>query len=444
MQKHRDIKISLVVALGLAVLLCVLLVSRLGTIQLRRVAGQPEPFITGKPLTGWMADWHDTEKGERARTVVHQWATNSLPLLLDWLNLREPLDTQGFFEPAFVAGVDHFLSKLKIPPLPLTLRWRPNKTQQALWFLHELGPAAKPAIPGLLPLLNDNDEELAAKVSELLSELAPDSIPGLIETISGGKERASVRAARTLESIGPEARTAIPALRVLLGSSSSKLRYAGAHALYTFGEPPVALIPPFVEAMKGKNEAIASEACAGLKDMVPLSVPYLTHALSNRTERVQVLAGNALGELGVVGKVQPAVLRSMLLSDVLGVRFAGARALHELGEEPSKIIPIFVEGIQHGDHDMRGYSFSSPGRMGSLAKPAVPGLLTIMTNAAPDDVRFNTVWTLAKIDAPKLVTVLTNVADPDLRSSLTRALIMADSETAAAAGIKPITRKTAN
>jgi hypothetical protein len=349
MQKHRVRKVTLVVALGLAVLLCVIFVGRPETIRPWRAAGKAEPVVAGKALSGWIAqlDYQD-ERGERARTVVRQWALNSLPLLLDWLNLREPLSIQVFPEPQFAVKANELLSKFNVASFQLTVRWQPNKTRMAFALLHELGPAAKPAIPGLLALLDVN------------------------------------------------------------------------------------------------NEPFAVETRSVLKDMAPLSVPYLIQALSNRTERAQTSAGIALGELGVVGKVEPSVLRSMLLSDVLGVRFAGARALHELGEEPSKIIPILVEGIQHGDHDMQAYSFTSLGRMGSLAKPAVPGLLTIMTNPAPDDVRFSTVWTLTKIDAPKLVTVLTNVADAELRSTLTRVLLMVDSETAAAAGIRPIGRKTGN
>lgn len=185
-----------------------------------------------------------------------EWATNSLPLLLEWLRLDQP----DYREPAFITFVNSLLDKQKVIKSRMGSSERPNRTREAYELLCTIGPDAKAAIPDLIILLGNKSERLPGFACNILERMAPASIPPLIEVLHKGSEQARVCAATALREIGPEAKVAIPALRETQTNSSLAVRFAAAHALASFGDNSKQTLEVILEGIPGGSDEMRSDA----------------------------------------------------------------------------------------------------------------------------------------------------------------------------------------
>jgi len=123
--------------------------------------------------------------------------------------------------------------------------------------LGDIGFSARKAIPGLAKALCDNNGEVRVAAKEALEKivLPPFSIFALVKKLGECEERC--KAARELGEIGPGAEKAIPCLVILLGDDDQELRYEAARALKRIDarwrrhQCLDDLIPRFIKAMGG-------------------------------------------------------------------------------------------------------------------------------------------------------------------------------------------------
>src|SRR5438093_596536 len=148
---------------------------------------------------------------------------------------------------------------------------------EAYFLLKNLGPTAKPAVPQLIRLLEDNNPEVRDHAAEILGGIGPGSpaavtalvtaiqrktiseltavpalhrlgyrakeaAPGLADLVRTGSTPIKLQAANCLSLIGPDASPAIPALIELLRDEESRVRPAAVHALVQVGRSNPAVV----------------------------------------------------------------------------------------------------------------------------------------------------------------------------------------------------------
>ena len=88
-----------------------------------------------------------------------------------------------------------------------------------------LGPAALPALPGLMDALRDADLDVCLATAEALGCLGPAALPGLINAVRDESKFARRAAIQTLGGLGPAALPALPTLLEALLSEDLDVRW---------------------------------------------------------------------------------------------------------------------------------------------------------------------------------------------------------------------------
>ncbi|HWF18029.1 MAG TPA: HEAT repeat domain-containing protein [Verrucomicrobiae bacterium] len=200
-----------------------------------------EPSYQGKTLTGWLEGFYSSMQDRPdAINALHHISSNAIPTLLN-----------------YVAAKDSRLEKSllkwneKHPRMTLPLYPETEKQELADQGFQILGPDAKSAVPQLIALLKDDDENVrltAAYCLGCIGDEAKSAVPDLIKEFEREESvppNYNPAAACALGKIGPSARAAIPVLTAGLTNRSPNLVVQAAlinlHA---------ASITPIVEQLK--------------------------------------------------------------------------------------------------------------------------------------------------------------------------------------------------
>src|SRR6516164_4311805 len=84
----------------------------------------------------------------------------------------------------------------------------------AVWGLRDFGPDARAAVPALINLLHDPDDQIRAGAAGALGNGGPvaKELPALIEALKDPAPPVQYGAVKSLARIGPAAKAAVPAL----------------------------------------------------------------------------------------------------------------------------------------------------------------------------------------------------------------------------------------
>ena len=144
--------------------------------------------------------------------------------------------------------------------------------------LAKIGP---PAIPILIKLLRDKEENVSAAAATALGEMGPPAIPALVELLRDKEERVWTFASVALKTIGP---AAIPALIELVRDRDKGVRWVAAATLVKIG--PTA-IPALIAMIHDADQSIRTPAATALVKIGPAAIPALTELLRDKEERVR-------------------------------------------------------------------------------------------------------------------------------------------------------------
>src|SRR5262249_52443845 len=129
------------------------------------------------------------------------------------------------------------------------------------------------------------------------------------------------------------------------------------------------LVPQFIEAAKGKNDAIRKAAIRTLGEIGPegkACVPVLLEALNDKDEAVQKLAIEAIGKVGAATSEAIPLLVPMLKDPRLS--YFAAMTFADIGADtPAEAIGPLVEMLKDKDKNNR---FAAAKALGSIGGPA--------------------------------------------------------------------------
>jgi HEAT repeat protein len=217
--------------------------------------------------------------------------------------------------PAVVASV----GRAAVRPLTEMLRSADGAERDAaIDALRHLGPKAAPAVPQLLDLLSERNEEVVSSVLWALSEMgdaARAAVPSVIELVARHDTEAGLgwSAANALAKIGADDPAAITALVARLESKKSDVVFNAVSRLGEIGPAARAAVPHLVALYQHQSShwqfrMHILETLAGIGPGATEARPLLEKVLGDREIRLRYAAALALGMLGPTGKAAVPVL----------------------------------------------------------------------------------------------------------------------------------------
>ena len=311
-------KTAIVVGVG------VLLAAGTTTVIVNKMVDNRSGYYKGRSLSEWLVDLDDQHPGpanDKAIEAVHYFGTKGLPVILSMLTLDNP--------------------------------------RHAVLACYELGPKAKPAIPALIKLLNDNNQYTFGYSGAALDRIGADAVDPLIASLTN--KDATVRT-RIVVALGQ-----MPA-------------YSGkSDALLSNG------IPVLLTSLQDENSYVRSFSAWSLGllgEKGELVIPALMKVLNDTNDQVRGCASLALGAFKEQAKPAIQTLLTTIHDPSPDVRAQAAIALVQIEptneEQINELMPILTENITGiGGKDMNYSSTTAAvlGLCGEKAKQALPALL---------------------------------------------------------------------
>jgi HEAT repeat protein len=164
-----------------------------------------------------------------------------------------------------------------------------------------LGWCGRSAVPTLIRLLGDQDDYVRVQSAQALAHLGPEAevaVPALMTTLSDPQPGVRSSAAQALGTIGPAAREAAPLLMQILKGPMPYERQAAAFALGRIGDArAVGPLQGLLTEADWSGRWIAARALGDLGPSAKEAIPALEMLLSDREERVRLIAAEALKKI---------------------------------------------------------------------------------------------------------------------------------------------------
>ncbi len=259
-----------------------------------------EPVYEGKPLSAWLeANYtgksdlsyeREAWRQEREAPIVHI-GTNAVPILLSMLQVKDS---------GVMTKLIGFLRRQTL------IRAHPHTDfefhSMAVSGFEALGPMGKPAVPGLMAMLDDPELRWAAEISlGWIGSDAGDAAPRLISLLTNADWASRYCAAEALGRIGTATCNAQPALLAQLHDTNRFVQESIELALARQKAYPNIVVPRLIQELQSEVVAgrfvpsrIRALGAFGIK--AKPAVPILLQILSNRVDDTHEIA-NALKQI---------------------------------------------------------------------------------------------------------------------------------------------------
>ncbi|MCM2372732.1 HEAT repeat domain-containing protein [Aporhodopirellula aestuarii] len=260
--------------------------------------------------------------------------------------------------------------------------------KSAIFTLGKIGPGAEAATPMLVKLLENS--ELRSKAMLTLGRIGPippDAVPLLLKMIDEEENvwnrRELLQNCRVIRS--PEA---VPQLIQLWKKRGSKqesdpVQAFCAEALVKIGKPSV---PVLIEVIEDQNVHLrigAVEMLSQIGTDAKAAIPTLTDIFDDNEVIVQRAAIHAIVAIDAQSGRAKGTLIDLLAHEDRGIRGIAAKALQEIiTPADSVFVSELREHLDSSVQDARVVAATLLGKMGPLAKDALPTLEKLVTSAA--------------------------------------------------------------
>ena len=264
---------------------------------------------------------------------------------------------------------------------------------EVITTLGEIGPEAKGAVPVLIGLLNNEDDEYAV---DALGKIGDHSaIPVLIKKLKSWNWRVQAKAAEALGKIGPDAKDAIPALIEILLNDKSNYQVK-ISVFKSFGKlQDKSVVPALIKALKNKEYLYCgrSEIIWALGEIGdPSAITPLIEIIKagvNTTEEVEALCK--------LDKPTFLFLKEILKSKNEEIAYLVTYFLREIGDMST--IPLFIDLLRAKDESMRREAAMALGYLGGESE--IEHLSYIAQNDESENVREKAILAIEAIKSIK-------------------------------------------
>ncbi len=238
--------------------------------------------------------------------------------------------------------------------------------EKAAQALKHLGSVAEPALPELVEALRYDEESVATAVGQALIAIGPSAISPLKAELNDANLFVRRRAAQILGQFGAAARSAAPALVLMLYDSEYQVHAAAEMTLIQIGEGSIA----------------------------PLSA-----RLQTEDEQGRRLVLGVLSKLGA--PAVPIIVKTLQKDPSSYVRVSAAESLREPGAATPEAVQGLIAGLRDLDEGVRVAAVSTLGQLGDRAKSAAPAVEKLFRSDSDALVRQRAGDALGQLNAEK-------------------------------------------
>lgn len=217
--------------------------------------------------------------------------------------------------------------------------------------LASLGPKARPAIPELLQLLQQDEGPVIAAAEALwkIDRRVTESLPALEKAF----ERNPEGVCDAISTIGPAAAPLVPKLLQALRSQDYwDLEWAAADALGHVASDDPAVLDVLAAALGHPSPIVRSSVARALARTGKASLAVLQKIVEDAGDTRAPWAAYALGEMGHVGAPAVGALRRNLRSRKPGLASWSAIALAKISADAS-VVPALIKLLKSDRQDLR-------------------------------------------------------------------------------------------
>jgi HEAT repeat protein len=293
--------------------------------------------------------------------------TNAVPFLIETLErkpskLGEAVDKQRADHPG---SIPESVAKV----LPSAYRVE-DRREMAAFFLGELGPLAEAAIPTLLRICCDTNENSrvqgqAWSALPKMGEKGAVLVPDYLRWLKGNDPELQETGASFLGSVGPKARVAIPELLKAAVGTNAGLARTAALALWSIDRQTNVALRIHTKDLQSTNSSTRQLAAVYLGKMgaaAAEAAPQIEPLLRDPDDQVRDRAENALGEIA------PDLLVS---------------SQHRMNQDSEAQIARLIQIMREGEYPQRYRAVEAIGVFGPAAKAAVPALVEALEGFVP-------------------------------------------------------------
>lgn len=261
----------------------------------------PAPIFENRPLSSWLTDLHpvfsarpfDPARAEEARRAIRQMGPNALPRLIEMIRCR---DSRLRLKLVWLASKQTLIDFRFRPPA--------NRVQfQGILGIKVLGPAAREAIPDLIPLLKSNDPSVRAVAADALGLMAADAgsaVPALLLTLEDQVDFVRHSAYAALGAFTGQAKEIVPVLEPHLQDPAPEIRSAALAALLSLSTNKVERLPQIIVQLRDESPDVRARAlryAADLGHAARPAIPIISPLLGDAKAGIRLAATNALAQI---------------------------------------------------------------------------------------------------------------------------------------------------
>lgn len=254
--------------------------------------------------------------------------------------------------------------------LPIELGNSTKPPFNELLAISVMGADAAPAVATLVDGLNDPEIRQGNLKGNLLTAIsgtgpaAAPAIPALLGMLESSNARERGMIAKTLMNMGPVAAAAEQHIGGLLDDEDAGVRAIAAAALVTIGASRDRAIPVLIDCLTNRT----SRGSVGIS-------PIRRYGLDHYGFNTPMTTAWLLGELAPHSEDALPVLKDVLLGDHPGwLKVVVARSIWKLEGDGELVLPVFRTALGDRANEVRVIACVTLGEMGAVARPAIPDL----------------------------------------------------------------------
>lgn len=254
------------------------------------------------------------------------------------------------------------------------------------------GPAAKNAVPGLIILLSDPDEEVRKNAAVALGQIGPAAAAAVepLAELFADTDNVAVNAARALGGIGAPA---MPAINAALAGADARARGWAGSALRFAARAD--MVPALELLLTSTDSVVRADAAAGLARIGPqarAAISALIPLLDDADPQVALAACNALAR---VGPDSGAVAEAFIFR----LNYPLLRTQAALVAIGAPAVPALADALKNGPENRRAQIIAVLSAIGWRANGALAALDGIAKNSLDAEIKKQAAAAAARIRA---------------------------------------------
>lgn len=244
----------------------------------------------------------------------------------------------------------------------------------------EMGAAAEPAVPQLISLLGDADENIRWRAARAIGAVGPGAkaaVGDLTARLKDDNEMVRAQSAYALGLIGEAAKPSAPALVAAVGDEDALVRRAALRALFRIKPDRSITRPLFLKLLTSADPLTVSAVLHSMAEMGADAVPALTEAMEHKE-----------------------------------ARYWATLVVEEVGPPAKSLVPKLTEFVQDEEEpELRMHAILALGAIGEPAKVAVPVIIKQLQSDKYNAAKYAAAYVLPELDAKEAKAALQAAVD---------------------------------